>query len=192
MNERARRGVTIIGLAIAVLLAAGAAFLLLLPEDHFYIFRRSNGGWVTISRRGIRVDPAPIRYTSEAFEQVEAYVVRLMASDRRKRYLDFFTPAGDRGFGLWVTDGPIEAHFTVEWRQEPEREKAIRGVFASLSIDPSEDYLAGNGGVPDATRLLAYPLSGDAKDVAALAKRILQELCYVSPTEPLDIGYREQ
>jgi hypothetical protein len=51
------------------------------------------------------------------------------------------------------------------------------------------DYLAGNGGVPDATRILEYPLSGSTVEVTALTKRILQELCSVSPTEALDIKY---
>jgi hypothetical protein len=93
---------------------------------------------------------------------------------------------------LHATGGTVEAHLTVEWRQEPNREVAIRTFFASLGTPPSEDYLAGNGGIPDATRLLAYPLRGDALALAELTKRILRELCGVSPAEPLNIGYTER
>jgi hypothetical protein len=100
-----------------------------------------------------------------------------------------FTPAGDRGFALGVSQHAVEAHLTVEWRQQPEREKAIRAFFESRDIPATEDYLAGNGGVPDATRLLAYPLTGSPSDVAAMTKQILTELCGVSSTEPLNIRY---
>jgi hypothetical protein len=57
---------------------------------------------------------------------------------------------------------------------------------------PSHDYLAGNGGVPDATRILDYPIGGSTAEVTALTKRILQELCGVSPTEALDIKYEDK
>jgi hypothetical protein len=80
----------------------------------------------------------------------------------------------------------------VAWRQEPEREAAIRAFFGALNIQPTVDYLAGNRGVPDATRMLAFPLTGNPSQVTDLAKRILQELCGVSSSEPLDIHYPER
>ena len=115
-----------------------------------------------------------------------------MASSREKRFVGIFTPAGDRGLGLYAGDGRIEANLNVEWRREPQREAAIRAFFGGLGIQPTVDYLAGNGGVPDATRLLGFPMTGNASEVAALTKRILQELCGVSSTEPLDIRYTER
>jgi hypothetical protein len=48
-----------------------------------------------------------------------------------------------------------------------------REVFGAGRIQ--QDYLAGNGGVPDATRLLAYRISGGSVEVTALTKRILGE-----------------
>ena len=80
----------------------------------------------------------------------------------------------------------------AEWRQESQREAAIRAFFSSLGIAPSQDYLAGNGGVPDATRILDYPIKGSTAEVTALTKRILQELCGVSATEALDISYGDK
>ena len=86
----------------------------------------------------------------------------------------------------------IEATLSCEWHQEPEREASIREFFGSLGIAPMDDYLAGNGNVPDATRLLSYPITGSSAEVAALAKRILVELCAVSASEALNIRYSEK
>jgi hypothetical protein len=176
-------------LVIAVPVACGVACAA--PPD-FIIFKRPNGGTVTVSRTGIQLEGPPDRYAVGAFEHIESYVSRLLAASARRRSVSFFTPAGDRGFALDATDARVEAHLSVEWRDERPREAAIRGFFASRGLSPTEDYLAGNGDVPDATRLLAYPLAGSASEVTAITKRILQELCGVSPGEALDIGYTER
>jgi hypothetical protein len=177
---------------VVVVVGAAVGYYLLVPANTFIIFRRTGGGTVSFSRQGIELQGPSDRYTAGGFDHIESYVSRLMAPSRKKRFVGIFTPAGDRGFGLYAGDGKIEANLTVEWRREPEREAAIRAFFGALGIQPTEDYLAGNGGVPDATRLLAFPLTGNASDVAALTKRILQELCRVSSTEPLDIRYTEK
>jgi hypothetical protein len=103
-----------------------------------------------------------------------------------------FTADGARGFGFNAKDGAVYANLIVKWRQESQREAAIRAFFNSLGIAPSRDYLAGNGRVPDATRMLVYPVTGSTAEVTALTKRILHELCSVSPTEALNISYREK
>ncbi len=167
-----------VGLAILVVVAGAVAYLLLVPANTFIIFRRPGGGTVSFSRTEIEFQGPPDHYTADAFDHIESYVSRLMAPSRKKRFVNIFTPAGDRGFGLYAGDG--------------QREAAIRAFFGSLGIPPAEDYLAGNGGVPDATRVLAFPLTGNASAIAALTKRILKELCEVSSTEPLDIGYTER
>jgi len=86
----------------------------------------------------------------------------------------------------------VHANLFVDWRKDPPREAAIRAFFSSLAIAPSRDYLAGNGGVPDATRILEYHITGTPSEVTTLTKRILQELCSISPAEALDISYRDK
>src|SRR5688572_24280471 len=94
-----------------------------------------------------------------------------------------------KGFGFDAKDGVAHVSLTVEWRQESQREMAIRAFFGSLGITRSRDYLAGNGGVADAARVLEYPIIGSPAEVATLTNRILQDLCGVSPKKALDIGY---
>ncbi len=179
-------------IVLAVVLAAAAAYFLLFPRNSFINIRRPGGGTVTFSRTGVSFEPAPDHFATNGFDHIEPYVSRLLVPTNRFRLLHIFTPDGNRGFGLTARGALVEASLTLEWRREVQREAAIRSLFGSLGIAPSQDYLAGNGGVPDATRILEYPVKGSAVEVTALTKRILQELCSVSPEEALNIGYGEK
>lgn len=175
-----------------VIVVAVVAYVLLFPRNTFIRVSRPNGGTVTLSRTAISIEAAPDHYATNGFDHIEPYVSRLLVPTNRFKFLHMFTPDGKRGFGFSARDGVVQAGLTVEWRQDAQREAAIRAFFSSLGIAPSRDYLAGNGGVPDATRVLDYPISGSTADVTALTKRILQELCSVSPTEALDISYGDK
>jgi hypothetical protein len=177
---------------VGIVVVAGIAYILLFPSNTFISVSRPSGGTVTFSRTGVSFEAAPDRYVTNGFDHIEPYVARLLVPTNRFKFLHIFTPDGNRGFGFSARDGKVEAGLTMEWRQEAQREAAIRAFFSSLGIAPSRDYLAGNGGVPDATRVLDYPVTGSTADVTALTKRILQELCGVSPTEALDISYRDK
>jgi hypothetical protein len=113
----------------------------------------------------------------------------MLVPSEKFKSISFFTPDGNRGFGLHARDGNVEATLTLEWRQEAQRESAVRSFFESRGIAPSEDYLAGNGDVPDATRCLTYPIAGTAPELTALTQRILQGLYGISPTEALNIQF---
>jgi len=175
-----------------VIVAAAAAYFLLFPRNTFISVYRPSGGTVTFSRTGVSFEAAPDHYATNGFAHIEPYVSRLLVPTNRFKFLHIFTADGNRGFGFSARDGVVEAGLTVEWRQEAQREAAILSFFSSLGIAPSRDYLAGNGGVPDATRILDYPIKGSPVEVTALTKRILQELCSVSPTEALDISYGDK
>lgn len=177
---------------IALFVAALVTYFLLFPRNTFISLYRPSGGTVTFSRTGVSFEAAPDHYATNGFDHIEPYVARLLVPTKRFKSLSIFTPDGNRGFGFNARDGKVEAGLTVEWRQEAQKEAAIRAFFSSLGISPSRDYLAGNGGVPDATRILDYPITGSTAEVTGLTKRILQELCGVLPTEALDISYRDQ
>ena len=177
---------------VCVIAVAVVAYFLLFPRNTFISLSRPSGGTVTFSRTGVSLETAPDHYATNGFDHIEPYVSRLLVPTNRFKFLHMFTPDGNRGFGFSARDGVVQAGLTVEWRQETQREAAIRAFFSSLGIPPSRDYLAGNGGVPDATRILDYSISGSTAEVTALTKRILQELCGVSATEALDISYGDK
>jgi hypothetical protein len=178
-------------LAIVVLLAV-FGYALFFPRSTFITFTTSKGRGITFSRSGVSMEAAPDHYAANGFDHIQPYVSRLLVPTNRFKSIALFTPDGNRGFGLDARDGVVTAGLTVEWRQEPQKEADIREFFKALQIEPSRDYLAGNGGVPDATRVLDYPIKGDADQISALVKRILHELCGLSPGEPLDITYRDK
>jgi hypothetical protein len=176
--------------AILLLLVAGGVICyFLVPRGAVLMVRWFGGGYLVVSRTSVGFVSGPDHYVSGAFDHIESHVDRLLAAPRGMRFLRFFTPAGDRGFSLHANGDAVEAYLTVQRSQEPETEAAIRAFFNVLDIRPTQDYLAANGGVPEATRVLAYPLTGSSSEIAALSRRILQEVCGVSPAEPLHIGY---
>ena len=188
-----RRHETALFIFVAVIVVGSVAYFLLFPRNAFISFyTKPGGGWLVFSRTSIAYQSAPDRYATNGFNHIDAYLTRLLVPTNRFKYLSMFTPDGTRGFGLDAKDGIVTASLTVEWRQEGQREATIRSFFNSFGVIPSRDYLAGNGGVPDATRVLEYPVRGNAGEVTALTKRILQELCGVAPTEALNIEYREK
>lgn len=126
-----------------------------------------------------------------AFDQIEPHVLRLLTPSRDRKALAFFSTNRESGFVLQNDRGHVDVTFPVEWRDQPETEAAIRAFFASLGVTPWRDYLAGNGDVADATRIVAFPLSGDTTVVAALTKRILTELCGVAIDDSVIIQYTE-
>jgi hypothetical protein len=174
---------------VGIIAVADVAYLLLFPRKTFISFSTPSGGTVTFSRTGGSLEAAPDHYATNGFDHIEAYVARLLVPTNQFKFLQLFTPDGTRGFGFDAKDGVVHAVLTIEWRQESQRETAIRAFFSSLGIAPSRDYLAGNGGVADATRMLEYPVIGSTAEMTKLTKRILQELSGVSPTEALDIKY---
>src|SRR6266516_1162615 len=179
-------------IVLGIIVLGVVAYCLFFPRNLHLSFYRPSGGALTFSRTGVSLEAPPDHYATDGFSHIESYVSRLLIPSKRFKSIGIFTPDGNHGFGLNAQDGKVEASLTVEWRQEAEREAAIRGFFSSLGIAPSRDYLAGNGGVPDATRYFSYPIIGSATEVTALTKRILQELCTVSPRDALDISYREK
>ncbi|MHB8524312.1 MAG: hypothetical protein ACYDH9_26630 [Limisphaerales bacterium] len=173
---------------VGVIVVAVVAYFLLFPRNRFISLSRPGGGTVTFSHTGVSFEAAPDHYATNGFDHIEPYVSRLLMPTNRFKFLHMFTPDGNRGFGFSAKDGVVQAGLTVEWRQDAQREAVIRAFFSSLGIAASQDYLAGNGGVPDATRILDYPISGSTVKVTTLTKRILQDLCGISPTEALDIS----
>jgi hypothetical protein len=126
-------------------------------------------------------------YPENAFDHIKSYIARLIAPTDKYKSLFFFTLDRMRGCALLTRGKIIEVAFILKALDENPREANIRSFFAAREIRPSRDYLANNGG----TRILDYPLTGTLDELTATVKTILQELCDVSPKEPLSINYKE-
>jgi hypothetical protein len=142
-----------------------------------------NGRWVDI--------PKPDSFASDGFAHIEAYVSRLLRSSARFTSLIIATPDGQTAVSLWQRGGISEFTLSVEWRSEAEQEQALRRFFSERGLSTSHDYLAGNGGVPDATRCLGHFLPADAQFITALTKDVLRQIYRVREQDALDFTFEE-
>ena|SRR5437870_3509911 len=141
------------------------------------------GHWVDI--------PEPDSFASDGFTQIEGYVSRLLGSSARFTSVIIATPDQQIAVSLWQRAGVPEFTLSVEWRSETERERAVRQFFAERGLSTSHDYLAGNGGVPDATRCLGYFLPSDAQFITTLTKAVLREIYQLREQDALDFSFEE-
>jgi hypothetical protein len=142
-----------------------------------------DGRWVDI--------PKPDSFRSDGLAQIEGYVSRVLRSSARFTSLIVTTPDHQMAISLRQRDGIPELGLTVEWRSEPERERAIRQFFAERGLSAARDYLGGNGGVPDAIRLLDYCLPPDLHFITAVTKDVLRQIYRVREQDALDLTYQE-
>ena len=142
-----------------------------------------DGHWVDI--------PEPDHFATDGFGQIERYVCRLLQSSARFSSLIIATPDQQIAVSLWQRSGVPEFTLSVEWRSEPERERALRKFFAERGLSISHDCLAGNGPVPDATRCLGYFLPPDTQFITALTRDVLRHTYQLREQDALDFTFEE-
>jgi hypothetical protein len=59
---------------------------------------------------------------------------------------------------------------------EPEKERALRKLFADLEIPPDEDIVHEYNGYADAMRDLLYPIGNDVSRATMIIQRLLREV----------------
>lgn len=136
--------------------------------------------------------PETEQVPAEGLAHVGEYVSRLLGSEAAFASLIIATLDRQRGFLVWRRGGEITVSTHVDWRMDPQREQAIRQFFSSRGLAPTQDYLAGNGGVPDATRCLSYPCGSDARQIADVYRSLLSEVFGVAEAEGLGFCYQER
>jgi hypothetical protein len=143
-----------------------------------------DGRWVDISE--------PDSFPSDGFAQIETYVSRLLRSSAHFTSAIIATPDQQTAISLWQRAGVPEFALSVDWRSEVERERAIRQFFGERGLCTSNDYLAGNGDVPDATRCLGYFLPPDVRLITTLTKDVLRQIYQLREQDALDFSFEER
>ncbi len=180
---------TTIIIIISIIVIGLVAYYVLFPKNTFITIYNKDKSGITFSKTSIKHRPAPDFYPENGFEQLGSYISKLLKYSDDFKLLIISTPEGDKALGIDSKAGILNVGFTVEWKQEPELEKSIRGYFRRLNITPHQDYLADNGGIKDSTRILNFNIQGNQKEVTVMVKDILKKLCDISETEPLNIYY---
>lgn len=163
-------------------------------------FRRSKKMWVaTVDENGRHLGdghwvkiPPPDKFSSDGFAQIQSYVSRLVRSSARAASLMITAPDHRMAVSILQRGRVLEFSLIVQRDSEPGREDAIRQFFATHGLSPSSDYLAGNGGVPEAVRCLGYSLPQDERFITDIASDLLCKIYSLRKEDGLHFTYQEQ
>jgi hypothetical protein len=141
-----------------------------------------DGEWVDI--------PKPEHFATDGFCQIGSYVSRLLAPTSGVASLIIGAFEYDCGLALHNRDGKPQISILIDWRRDLQIEQAIRETFERLGLAPENDYLAGNGGIKDATRVLGYHVANDCQFLTNLCADILERVYKVPRTSGLDFIFQ--
>ena len=150
----------------------------------------------TVDRQGKRkgpvewVDVPPATRHANGFANIEPFVCRVLSSKAVSSWVTIATVSGRSALSVSKHNGECRLGLTVEVKQRA-KEAKVRAFFSKRGIAPARDYLARNGGVPNATRVLDYPMSGDAKAISMLVVAALRDLYRLSERSALDMRITE-
>ena len=134
--------------------------------------------------------PAATRHLN-GLARLKPYVARVLTSNASSSWAQFSTKSGNTAISLGKRGGKLELGLTVDVRRGRKREADIRAFFARRNILPKSDYLAANGGVPEATRIMNFPMPHDARVAAKIASDLLRKIYRLRATTTLDIRFEE-
>lgn len=183
-------GITVLGaLSLVAAIVLGRRHIsVLLPWTLVQVI--DDSGDVVSSEWILNKDPD--RYAKEGAANLPPYVRLFHDSKARFTSLIVCSLDGERGFAAHKDGAGLALDMSFDWRTEGKREARARKFFEELNLDVVEDYLGGNGEVPDALRLLSWKLEDDSEVNAKLFVRVLSELCDIRPAEGLNITYEEK
>jgi hypothetical protein len=137
------------------------------------------------------VDVPPSTRHARGLAEIEGYVARVIASKAKSSSAHFSTKSGNTAIGVAKYENKLSLGLVTSTTRERKREAAIRQFFAARNISPSADYLAANGGVPNATRVLDFPMPHDPAVVAQIAADLLRYIYRLRDSTTLDIRFRD-
>ena len=135
--------------------------------------------------------PKPDRFARNGLAQIESYVSRLRSSAARFSAIMIAAPDQRIAVNLLQRGGVPVLTLLFEWRSEGEREGAARQFFVERGLSRAHDYLGGNGGVPDAIRLLGYYLPPDVQFITTVTKDVFHQIYHLREQDALEFTYQE-
>lgn len=176
-------------LVLVGLIAVGYVLFRRLNETQTVVITVDSDG--TELRREMVVDPTPDRIDRNGLLRFGDYFGRLTASRARFSSVIASSFSGDRAFLVMKENGVVSVSLSIDWRSDPEKERRARRMFKELGIPPTEDYLAGNGGISDATRYLQFPLPANTLRAKSICLRVMREIEEIQPEEGLNYTFEE-
>ena len=137
--------------------------------------------------------PEPDRMAVKGLANIEGYLSRMLASPAKSSFLNIFCFQHKDKIMLPLLrfGGVISALVSVACT-DPDRERAVRAVFAQAAIAPLQDvvvHVAGDAGAD--SRWLRYPLPATAREAAGIIIELLRTAYALLETTKLGFKYRE-
>src|SRR5258708_24784969 len=135
----------------------------------------------------------PDRMAVEGLAAIEGYLSRMLASPARSKFLAIFCfdPKPRTMLHFLSFGGVIHASLSVACT-DPDRERAVRAVFAHAGIAPVQDLAVHVWGHAEAeSRSLRYPLPATAREAAGIIIELLRTAYGLPDTAKLAITYCE-
>ena len=143
------------------------------------------------SREWVREKPAD-RYESDGLSHLESYVKRLVEFEGFLATILIFALDRQRGFSIYKTDGEPNIGLIFDTNSDGVKEKKARDFFSAKGCAVLQDYTAGCGSIPDATRILHWLAPDNVLALTSLATEVGVELCGFSLSEGLELRYNEK
>jgi len=137
--------------------------------------------------------PEPDRTLVEGLADIEGYLSRMLASPAKSKFLAIFCfdPKPRTMLHFLSFGGVIHASLSVACT-DPDRERAVRAVFAHAGIAPVQDLAVHVWGHAEAeSRSLRYPLPATAREAAGIIIELLRTAYGLPETAKLGFKYRE-
>ena len=105
--------------------------------------------------------------------------------------MSIFATEGKGHVTLEKTEGALFVSLSISKTHEPGRERRAREFFASLGIQPEEDYvIMGRSRVED-TQWIEWPVRGDADQLTDILLRAANEIYSITNEDPLELHFEE-
>lgn len=145
--------------------------------------RRAPAEWVTVPNAEV---------VPHGFSRIRSMVEKVAQSAADSAWVTISSTSGRSGISISKHRGVLKLGINVDVSHARTRERSTRTFFSSRGLAPSEDYLGGNGGVPNAVRILGYNLPDDVHLVADIAADALRTLFRLCATSTLHLRFTER
>lgn len=160
------------------------------------------GKWVHI--------PTPDKIDTNGLSHIATYVDRILTSASTLCSLIIASPDGSKACLIMRDAGQLTIKASIHLGSssaatgvslqklnlpphaaEPEREKAIRKLFAELNIAPDRDKVHDFNGYADAMRGLHYLIGNNVDQATYIIQRFLREVDHVEEADGLSFSFEE-
>ncbi len=138
------------------------------------------------------VDVPKAQRVAPGFPGIEPFVSRVVASRASSSWVTISTMSGRTSLSIAKQGDTLLLGLSADVRRSLSEERRIRAFFDARGLAPSSDYLAKNGGVANATRVLDFPVKGAPPQVARIAMDLLREVYRLTERTTLDIRFTER